>query len=212
MRTWFLALGLICSISQLKAADVAPPVSPPSAGPPPTLTKAQMSADGKTLQLLRNVYAQVPQKVTKAIPETVIVVEGGKEVQKTEFRNVSETIMATFCKTVCEPVSLENVELRSAAGGRYKPEDLAKLVGTEPSPVIVLQRQLANVDGKLVAKTMDFDRSFLQIFKPDTLVLVLPPTGPPPGVMPPGAPMPIVAIPPPAPVVTTPPAPAVPAQ
>jgi hypothetical protein len=175
MRYWVLALLFVVSVSFPSAAQ-EPAKSPlPSASPPPMLTKAQLSADGKSLQLVKTVLAAEQYTVTKTVPQTVVVVEGGQEVAKTVTRQVSETATRMVCKSVCEPVNLEQIELRSASGGHYTLEDISKFIGTEPMPVIALQRQLKNENGQIIAKTMDFDRSFLQLFKPDALVLVLPP-------------------------------------
>jgi hypothetical protein len=144
-------------------------------GPPPTMMKAQLSADGKMLQLVKSMMVPTQYTVTKKVPETVTVEKDGKVVAETRYREVSETATRMVCASVCEPVDLQRVELRSAAGGHYEAADLSRLVGTEATPVIVLQRRLEIVNGQTMAKTVDFDRSFLEIFKPETLVLILPP-------------------------------------
>lgn len=181
--------------------------------PPPTLSLVRVGEGEKTLELPYPEIKTVQYQVTKHVPETRVKIENGVERQETVMRPVTETATRNVCVTVCRPVNIADVELRTVAGQRYKSDDIAAAIGKEFVPVILVNRQLTEVAGKPVAKVMKFDLSYRGMFKPETLVLVLPAPTPiaytenapavSPGAVPTPA-TPVPAAPTPAPVVKAP--------
>ena len=194
-----LLVGSLVATQTAAAQNPAPVASPTEVFPPPTLVLARRSADGNSLQYERPLETHQEYAYTVQVPVTETVEENGVVRQIVKYR--PETRTATRKVLVSTPVAvdLSEVEIRTASGGKYKPEDVARVLGDAPMPAILVERYQEMVDGKPTVKVRKFDTTFLRMMKPETPIILLPPVkgvaGPAPGPVAPVSTVPAPAAP-----------------
>jgi hypothetical protein len=156
-------------------------IEPPK-GPAPRVVTIESEAAGK-LTLRDTVQQMVPTTRVVPVTQTVNVKVGQeiKQVQQTVQRQV--TVMVPVPRIVNRTLDLEKVPFYGVDGKKIDDKDVKKML---VRPVAAL----VSADGKPV------DRFYLQLARPGTLVLVLPPAeagmpgealippGPPPVILP----------------------------
>jgi hypothetical protein len=188
MKTSVFSLLLLCGWAVVATAQ--------QPGLAPILSQAKLSADGKTLEVQRATFAPVQQTRNRQVPTTVLEEVNGEQRTKTVYETVQETYTTMETRMVCVPCALDTIEIRTAQGGKYEPDDLPALFTEEFTPVILVERYATQVDGKRVTKAVRFDTSYLKLFQPDVLLVFLPPANSPVGVTPTAtAPVPNLIVP-----------------
>src|SRR4051812_22533538 len=86
-------MHLVTALIALTLAAPAPPAPLKLEGPPPTLAVVRVGTAPETVEVGQVVTRLVPKTVTEMVPVTVLVLVDGRAVEKTEYREVTRTVL-----------------------------------------------------------------------------------------------------------------------